>query len=236
VTGPVIQLSEVSKAYGALRPLRIARLSVAAGESVSIVGLDEGGAEMFLNLLTGATLPDRGDVHVFGRPTSAIADSTDWLAHVDRFGIVSHRAVLLDGLSVAQNLAIPFTLEVEPPPQDVLTRVERLASEVGLEAAALARPVGQVDATMRARVRLARALALDPEVLLVEHLSAGIPRGDIASLGASIRSVAGQRRAAVIAATADLEFARALGGRVLTLEAATGKLSGRGGWLRGHRG
>ena len=52
---------------------------------------------------------------MLGRPTSAINDSADWLATVDRFGIVSERAVLLDQLTVIQNLAMPFTLDIEPP-------------------------------------------------------------------------------------------------------------------------
>jgi hypothetical protein len=68
------------------------------------VGLDQVAAEVFTNLVTGAILPETGDIRVFGRPTSAIADSDDWLATVDRFGIVSERAVLLDQLSVLQNL------------------------------------------------------------------------------------------------------------------------------------
>ena len=232
MTPALIDVSDISKAYGALRPLRIARLSVAAGEVVAIVGLDRPGAEIFLNLLTGATLPDRGAIEVFGRQTSAIADASEWLALVDRFGIVSERAVLLEALSVAQNLAVPFTLEIEPPADDVRVRVEALADEVGLEAEALSRPVSDIDATRRARVRVARALALDPAVLLIEHLSADVPRSDVASLGASIRRVAERRGAAVIAATADLEFARSLAPRVLTLEPATGKLSARRGWFR----
>jgi len=236
VTPLVIEISEVSKAYGALRPLRIARLSIAAGESVAILGLDQPAAEMLLNLITGATLPDRGDVQALGRSTAAIADSTEWLAHVDRFGIVSERAVLLDGLSVTQNLAIPFTLEVEPPPDEVRERAERLAAEAGLDAAVWPRPVGEIDAVTRARVRLARALALDPEMLLIEHLSAGLPREATVSLGTGIRRVAERRGAALIAATADREFAQAIAARVLTLDPATGKLSERGGWFRGRRG
>jgi ABC-type sulfate/molybdate transport systems ATPase subunit len=83
-------------------------------------------------------------------------------------------------------------------------------------------------------VRVARALAFDPAVLLLEHLSANVRRADVAPLGSSIRRVAERRGAAVIAATADLEFARAVAQRVLTLEPATGKLSTRRGWLRGR--
>src|SRR5205085_10561960 len=138
------------------------------------VGLDEAAAEVFVNLVTGATLPDRGVVKLFGRLTTAIGDSADWLALVDRFGIVSRRAVLLDPLSVIQNLALPFTLEIEPPPDDIRARAEALAREVGLAEPSWSRRVGELDAVERARVRLARALALDPAALLLEHVSAAV--------------------------------------------------------------
>jgi ABC-type polar amino acid transport system ATPase subunit len=236
VTPALIELADISKAYGALRPLRMARLVVAAGESVAIVGLDQPAAEVFLNLLMGTTLPDRGGVQVFGRLTSAIADSAEWLAFVDRFGIVSERAVLLERLSVTQNLAVPYTLEIEPPPEDVRLKAEALADEVGIAAVAWARPIGEADRAVRARIRLARALALDPAVLLVEHLSAGVPAAAVAPLGATIRRVAARRGAAVVTATADLEFARAVAPRILRFEPATGALSERRGWLRGRLG
>src|SRR5947207_6770885 len=122
VAGPLVELTALSKDYHGLRPLRIEKLNLAAGELVAILGLDQPMAETFVNLVTGATLPDRGEVKVFGRPTSAIDDSADWLAVVDRFGIVSERAVLLDSLSVIQNLAIPFTLDIDPLPGDVRER------------------------------------------------------------------------------------------------------------------
>ncbi len=110
-------------------------------------------AETFVNLVTGATLPDRGVVTIFGRPTSSIDDSAEWLAVVDRFGIVSERAVLLDALSVIQNLSIPFTLEIEPPPDDVRERAAALAREVGLEEHDWSRPVADLDAAGRLRLR-----------------------------------------------------------------------------------
>ncbi|MBI4485282.1 MAG: ATP-binding cassette domain-containing protein [Acidobacteria bacterium] len=234
----VVDLSDVSKGYGALRPLRIASLSIAAGESVAILGLDRPAAEILINLLTGATLPERGEVHVFGRSTASISDSTDWLAVVDRFGIVSERAVLLDQLSVIQNIAVPFTLEIEPPPDSVRKRAEALAKEVGLAESAAACAVGALEASARARVRLARAIALDPAVLLIEHLSAGVPRAEVAPLGESIRSVAERRGAAIVALTGDVDFAGAVAQRILTLEPATGRLRphGRRGWLGGRLG
>jgi ABC-type transporter Mla maintaining outer membrane lipid asymmetry ATPase subunit MlaF len=221
----VLQLSGVSKDYRGLRPLRIAALSVAAGEHVALVGVDQVAAEVFINLVTGATLPESGDIHVFGRPTSAISDSADWLATVDRFGIVSERAVLLDQLTVIQNLSMPFTLEIEPPPDDVRRRASALAREVGLQESGWERPIAALDPSARVRLRLGRALALDPAVLLLEHASAGLSAQDAGTLAADIRSIAARRGAAIVAATLDEAFARAVAGRVLKWEPATGRLA-----------
>jgi len=232
VTPPLLEFAGVSKAYGGLRPLRIAELQVTAGESVAILGVDQPSAEMFVNLATGATLPETGDVRVFGRATSAIDDSTDWLATVDRFGIVSDRAVLLDALTPIQNLAMPFTLEIEPPPDEVRLRAEGLARDVGLSESTWGAPVASLDAVGWLRVRWGRAIALDPAILLLEHASAQLPRGDVAAIAADIRAVAAARGIAMVALTADETFAAAVAERVLTLEPATGRLKPqRRGWF-----
>lgn len=224
---PLLELSDVFKEYRGLRPLRVARLTIAAGQQIAIVGMDREAAEVFVNLVTGTTLPDRGEVRTFGRPTTSIADSADWLGLVDRFGIVSERAVLLDRLSVVQNLAVPFTLEIEPPADDVRLRAQALAREVGLTEVWWAKPIAQLDPMGRVRVRFGRALALDPALLLIEHVSASIGRGEVATLGAEMRAVAERRGAALLAVTADEAFADAVAARVLTLEAATGRLKER---------
>jgi len=226
-TGPVLELSDVSKDYRGLRPLRIAALTVQPGEHVAIIGLDQTTAEVFVNLVTGATLPDRGEVRLFGRPTSAITDSADWLAVVDRFGIVSPRAVLLDSLTVVQNLAMPFTLDIEPPAEDIRRRAVGLAERVGLDAASLDRPVAELGPAGLVRIRLGRALALDPGVVILEHPTAEISPDASLALAAQCRTLS----AATIALTADTAFAEAAAERCLTLDPATGRLAQRAGWL-----
>jgi len=221
----LLEFTAVSKDYHGLRPLRIERLTIDAGDIVSMVGFDQPMAETFVNLATGATLPDRGEVSVFGRPTRFIDDSVNWLSVVDRFGIVSERAVLLDALSVIQNLSIPFTLDIDPPPEDVLTRATLLAREVGLGDADWQRPVSEIEAPGRIRIRLARALALEPKVLLLEHANAGLSADAAAALGADVQQVALRRGCAVVALTMDLRFAAGVAPRVLMFDAATGRLS-----------
>lgn len=236
-TGAVIEITALSKDYHGLRPLRIEKLTIDAGDLVAIVGLDQPMAETFVNLVTGATLPDRGEVNLFGRPTAAITDSTEWLSVVDRFGIVSERAVLLDALSVIQNLAIPFTLDIDPLAGDVRERAVLLAREVGLLETEWLRCVSELDAGGRTRIRLARALALDPSALLLEHANAGLPADAAAVLGADVRRIASNRGCALVALTAAPEFAAAAAPRVLTLDPASGRLSERrGNWSLFKRG
>ena len=73
-------------------------------ERVSLLGLDALAADIFVNLVTGAVLPDPGEVSTFGRDTSAIADSADSLTMLDRFGVVSDRVVLLDSMPARLNI------------------------------------------------------------------------------------------------------------------------------------
>jgi len=230
---PILELSDVSKDYRGLRPLRIASLMIAAGERVAILGLDQISAEVFVNLVTGASLPDRGDVRLFGRSTSAITDSADWLSVVGRFGIVSSRAVLLDALTVVQNLAMPFTLDVEPLSAVVRRQAAALAHEVGLSGATHDRPVGELDAGGRFRVRLGRALALDPSIVIFEHPTAELSGTDIAGVASRCRDVAIARNTATLTLTADRNFGERVANRVLTLQPSTGRLSGR--WLSRFR-
>jgi ABC-type transporter Mla maintaining outer membrane lipid asymmetry ATPase subunit MlaF len=227
---PILELADVSKDYRGLRPLRIASLTVTPAERVAILGLDSAAAEVFVNLVTGASLPDRGDVRLFGRSTAAIADSAEWLSIVDRFGIVSPRAVLLDGLTVVQNLAMPFTLEVEPMSVATRERAMALAVEVGLPEAACDRPVGGLDAAARFRIRLGRALALDPSIVVFEHPTAELSKQDAASVAAGCRDIALARKTTTITLTADRDFGQRVAQRVLTLHGATGRLVGEG-WL-----
>jgi len=234
VSDPVLELRDVSKDYHGLRPLRIASLRVAPGEQVALVGFDQSTAEIFVNLVTGASLPDRGVIRLFGRATTEITDSADWLTVVDRFGIVSRRAVLLEALTVVQNLVMPYTLEVEPPSAEHRERAMALAREVGLAETTFDRPVGELDTAGMFRARMARAVALDPAVVLFEHPTAGVEPDALADLAARCRAVASARRIATVVLTADRAFAAASASRVLTLEPATGRLAS--GWLSRLRG
>jgi ABC-type transporter Mla maintaining outer membrane lipid asymmetry ATPase subunit MlaF len=222
--GPVIEIRDVSKNYQGLRPLRLRALSLGVDDRVALSGLDAMAAEVLVNLMTGATLPDEGEIRVFGASTREIATETEWLASLDRFGIVSHRAVLLEGLTVRQNLAMPFTLDIDPPAPAIRDRVDRLAGEAGIDRALLDVPVAGVDPRVRQRVHLARAVALDPAVLVLEHPTTGLPPDASGGIGRDVAAIARARRIAVLAISEDRTFARAAADRLLRLRPATGEL------------
>ena len=238
---PVLQISGLHKRYQSLRPLRIQELTVAAGERVAISGFDAGAAEVLVNLVTGRSLPDEGVVRVLGQSTAEITDGDAWLASLDRFGIVSPRGVLLEAATIEQNLAMPLTLAIDPIPADVVGRVAVLARDCGIEAGAgingrsewLHRVTGEVPAHVRARVHLARAVALSPALLIMEHPGADLSAAERVDLAKQVASVAEAARLAALIITADDEFAKVSAHRALRLHASTGALKPmKKGWFR----
>jgi ABC-type lipoprotein export system ATPase subunit len=220
----VLQLVSVRKQYQSLRPLRLNDLRLGAGERVALSGLDAGAAEVLVNLVTGASLPDEGEVRVFGRATASIANGDEWLASLDRFGIVSPRAVLLDGATVLQNLVMPLTLAIEEIPPDADRTARALAQEADIPGEWLDRPVAALPAAIKARVHLVRAVALDPALLVLEHPTVNFGRGEGQPFGESVARVAAGRHLAVLIISEDAEFASAAAPRRLALHPASGDL------------
>jgi ABC-type transporter Mla maintaining outer membrane lipid asymmetry ATPase subunit MlaF len=225
---PLLELTGVVKEYQALRPLRLQSLRVSAGSIVSVSGIDAAGAEVLVNLVTAATRPDAGAVRLFGAATDAIEDYEGWLKMLDGLGLLTERAVLLRQCSVAQNVALPLTLEIDPIRAEVLPMVQALATEAGIAPSSLDTLVGEAPPAVVQRVRLARALALGPRLLIAEHPSAPLPREAVVPLARDLAAISASRGLGLLAVSADREFVRALGGTALTLNPATGALTRSG--------
>ena len=228
----VLDISGLVKNYYALRPLRLERLTIGQGEQMAVVGLDAAAAEMLTTLVTGAALPDTGSIRVFGQTTADIANQDQWLAVVDRLGLVTDRAALLDDLTVAQNIALPLTLDIDAVVGIIRERVETLATEAGLARAVWDRPVGSLDGEARFRARLARAVALDPGLLVLEHPTAQVARSAVGRLARDLRSIGERRAIAMLVVTSDEDLLREATWRVMDWDAARGTLrERRRSWL-----
>ena len=221
---PIIRIAGLRKQFGGLRPLRINALSVAAGDRITLHGLDAENAEMLTLLITGASLPDEGTVSIAGRDTRDIQTDTEWLTSLDVFGMVTTRAALMDSVAIEGNMALPFTLSIDPLMPEVRREVESLAKEVELPLGLLPEPVSILGEAERARVHLARALALKPQVLLLEHPTAKLRPEDAAAFGRLLSSIGERRDLSWLAISEDAAFASRAGGRHCRLLPATGEI------------
>jgi ABC-type transporter Mla maintaining outer membrane lipid asymmetry ATPase subunit MlaF len=229
---PLIEIESLVKDFRGLRPLRLAALSVREHERVAVAGIDGPAAETLVNIVTGAVLPDAGRVRVFGEDTASITDGTAWLASLDRFGLVTPRAVLLGDSTLQQNLALPFTIEIDPVSEDVARRVAALGVRVGVMSVDLTRLARDVAAAVRVRVHLARALALNPRVLLFEHPTQDVEPAAVAPLARDVKRVLDGEGLAALIVSNDGAFCDIVAQRRYRLNPATGRLSSVGGLRR----
>ena len=228
----VIDVRAVHKDYHGLRPLRIQQLEVRAGESVALLGFDLAAAEVLVNLITGATLPDTGEVRTFGRLTATIQDADTWLNSLDNFGIVGERAVVVDNMTVEENLTMPVTMELHDVPPDVRSMIRGLAGEVGLSPSELSQAAGSLTASQRLRLRLGRALGPSPRLMLMEHPNAVLGADELRLFASDYARIVTARHMTSVVLTADRAFARAIAPRVMTLAPATGALAPLTTWRR----
>lgn len=222
---PIIQIAGLRKHFGGLRPLRINALAVAAGERITLHGLDAESAEMLTLLITGASLPDEGTVAIAGRDTRDIETDAEWLTSLDVFGMVTIRAALMESVALDANMALPFTLSIDPMSPEVRKAVASLAAEVGLPAELLPAPVDRLGEPERARVHLARALALNPQVLLLEHPTARLSPQQASAFGRLLAGIGERRNLAWLAISEDEAFAAEAGGRRCRLAPGSGEIS-----------
>lgn len=221
---PLLEIRGLVKQHGALRPLRIRELTVVPSTAMAISGIDAVAAEVFVHLVTGATLPEEGTVTLFGQDTRAIPDSEAWLKSLDGIGMITSRGILIEAFSVLQNIAMSFTLDVDPVDPRVVPQAGALARDVGIPQELFDLPAGKTAPDVKMRVHLARALALGPKLLMGEHPSAALPRETVPAFGADLARAAQSRGLALIVITADDALAKSIGGQRLELVPATGEL------------
>jgi predicted ABC-type transport system involved in lysophospholipase L1 biosynthesis ATPase subunit len=227
----LLQLRDVSQDYGACARCGIQGARRQAGQRLAILGLDQAAAEVLVNLLTGSTAPRTGHVRAFGRATADIPDSATWLMALRQYGLLGARTVLIEQLTVEQNLAIPLTLDVDPLPEALKAQIRALGAEVGLAHALERRPpaLGPLDLQ---RLRLGRALALDPRVLLAEHPTAPLEPADAGQFARDMSRIVSTRAMAAVYITADRAFAQQAADEIVMLKPATGELVSAVGWRR----
>jgi phospholipid/cholesterol/gamma-HCH transport system ATP-binding protein len=169
----LIRLEDVSVAFGPQAVLRDVSLAVRPGETVALIGESGCGKSVTLKLIVGLLEPTGGGVFFEGRPLAGMRER-DRTAMRLRAGFLFQQAALFDSLTVGENVAFGLRAKGGLAEADIETRVRERLQEVGLSPAVAAKMPADLSGGMRKRVGLARALALDPDVMLYDEPTTGL--------------------------------------------------------------
>lgn len=169
---PAIRLSHVTKRYGDRAVLDDVTVDVPTGTAFCLLGRSGTGKSVTLRHIVGLVKPDAGEVLVDGEDVSRLPPRELSQVRV-RMGFLFQNAALFDSMTVGENVAFPMRRHRRLHDDEIRSRVRTKLASVGLERD-IDRMPSELSGGMRKRVGLARAMALDPSILLVDEPGAGL--------------------------------------------------------------
>ena len=209
-----VALDGVTKTFGDRQVLRDASLSVSRGETICIVGRSGTGKSVTLKLIIALLKPDSGHVWIDGEDITRLEGQK--LSRVRRkMGFLFQNAALFDFLTLYDNLALPLRRLTRKSDQEIDQIIDRVLRQVGLSGDRHKMPQ-ELSGGMRKRAGLARALVLEPEILLVDEPSSGLDRITASEIDDLLLEQ--KRRTTMIIVTHDVHGARRIADRFAVLD------------------
>jgi phospholipid/cholesterol/gamma-HCH transport system ATP-binding protein len=207
-----IVVQGLHKTFGSQTVLNGIDLKIAPRETVAVLGRSGTGKSVLLKLIVGLQKPDSGSVQIHGKDITNL--SLDELNDIrKKIGFLFQEAALYDSLTLEENVAFPLRRHNKISEKEQKDRVKELLSEVGMEKDSNKLP-SQISGGMKKRAGMARALALDPDILLFDEPTAGldpITAGEIEELILKLKE---EREIASVMVTHDMHSAKAVSDRL----------------------
>ncbi|MES2051480.1 MAG: ABC transporter ATP-binding protein [Pseudomonadota bacterium] len=181
----LLQLDNVSKAYGALTVTDGLSLTLGKGEALGIIGPNGAGKTTLFNLIAGNAQPDRGSVHFNGRDITNLAPSARCHLGIGRSYQVPHP---FGGMTVFENVLVGATFGAGRSEREGTPLALAALERTGLLSKAN-RLAGALPLLDRKRLELARALATQPDLLLLDEIAGGLTEHEVAELIESIQDI-----------------------------------------------
>src|SRR5215213_1896251 len=168
----LIELRDLHKRFGRLVVLNGVSLDIEEGQSLVVIGASGSGKSVMLKHIVGLLKPDRGEVWYRGRRVDELSDrELDQVRH--DFGFLFQMGALFDSLTVEDNVAFPLVEHTRKPPAEIREIAAQKLAMVGLDGTQKKMP-GELSGGQKKRVALARAIALDPRVILYDEPTTGL--------------------------------------------------------------
>jgi phospholipid/cholesterol/gamma-HCH transport system ATP-binding protein len=214
---PVVVVEDLRKTFGSHNVLNGINLSVNRGQTLAVLGRSGTGKSVLLRLIIGLETPDSGSICIHGHNIVGLA--LDRMGEIrKKMGFLFQHAALYDSLTVAENVAFPLVHHrKEMSGSERNDRVKQLLAEVGMEGN-LAKMPSDISGGMQKRVGLARALALEPEILLLDEPTAGLDPISSGEIDDLILKLQHERQMASIVVTHDLHSARTIANSLALLD------------------
>jgi phospholipid/cholesterol/gamma-HCH transport system ATP-binding protein len=215
---PAVELRHVCKSFGSFRVLDDVSLVVDAGRSVCILGRSGTGKSVTLKHIVGLMRPDAGQVLIEGEDITAFS-GRDLSRVRQRIGFLFQNAALFDSIGVGENVAFPLRRHSKLKDEEIRSRAQHLLAQVGLEREYDKMPA-DLSGGMRKRAGLARALALEPAILLADEPSAGLDPVTAGEIDALLVTLKKQSNTTLVVVTHNIPSARAIGDELVFLHEA----------------
>ncbi|CAM3607011.1 Toluene ABC transporter ATP-binding protein [Bordetella sputigena] len=201
--GSALQFADVSLGYGDFTVLQGISMTVAAGQVVAVMGGSGSGKTTMLRAATGQLLARAGTVQVFGRDMSQVSPA-ELEGLRKRMGVLFQQGALFTDLDVFENVAFPLREHTDCSEAQILERVLDKLHAVGLRAAAHLK-VSEISGGMARRVALARAIVLEPELILYDEPFAGLDPISMGITARLIRDLSDRLKCASVLITHDVQ-------------------------------
>jgi len=216
VRSTVVAFEHVSKSFGSKQVLDDVSFEVRAGEALCILGRSGTGKSVTLKLIVSLIKPDQGKIWIEQDEITHLGESE--LSRVRRkMGFLFQDAALFDSLTLYENLALPLLRLTGKSQEEVDFVIDKVLRQVGLAGDKKKMP-SELSGGMRKRAGLARALALEPRILLADEPSSGLDRITSSEIDDLLLKQKEEHKTALIVVTHDMRGAKHVGDRIVVLD------------------